>query len=230
MSKAKNPRGIRNNNPGNIRWGAPWQGLRAKPDRDDTAFCQFQNAVFGIRALARTLITYQDKHGLRTIRQIITRWAPPTENNTLAYIHVVARQTGFEIDQELDLHGCEHLRPVLEAIIRHENGKGARATANTWYDDETISKGLAIAGVVAPTPTVSSIPVTRETVAATATGGAGVAQIADVLASVPVETLAQANEHLSNGSTLRLAIGVLMIAVAVFIAWSQVKRHQDGTL
>jgi len=226
----KKPRGIRNNNPGNIRWGDPWQGLRPATERDDTAFCQFTNAAYGIRALARTLITYQDKHLLRTIRQIITRWAPPTENNTLGYIHAVARQTGFDADEELDLHNCEHLRPVLEAIIRHENGKGSHVMPNTWYDDQTISKGLAMAGVVAPTPEIARIPVTRETVAATATGGAGVAQIADVLASVPVETIAQANEHLSNGSTLRLVIGVALIAVAVFIAWSQAKRLQDGTL
>jgi len=227
----KLPRGIRNHNPGNIRWGDPWQGLVPKAKRTDKAFCQFQSAAYGIRALAITLITYQDKHKLRTIRQIITRWAPPTDNNnTQSYIHAVARQTDRKPDQELDMHRYDDVRAVAEAIIRHENGKGRLSTPNTWYDEASIRKGLMMAGVQLETPTAANIPVTRETIGATATGSAGVAQIADVLTSMPADALAQANAHLSSGSALRLGIGVALIAVAVFIAWSQVKRYQAGTL
>jgi len=226
----KTPRGIRNHNPGNIRWGDPWQGLRPKAERDDPAFCQFSNAAYGIRALARTLITYQDKYKLCTIREIITRWAPPTENNTQAYIHAAAKHAGFAPDMKLNLHDYEQLRAVVGAIIRHENGRGPLAMSNTWYDKATLNKGLALAGIEPTTPTAARIPVTKETIGATATGGAGVVQIADVLTSIPTGTLAQANEHLSSGSTLRLGIGVALIAVAVFIAWGQVKRHQAGTL
>jgi len=230
MNTTKQPRGIRNHNPGNIRWGDPWQGLIAKDQRTDKAFCQFTNAAFGIRALARTLITYQDKHGVRTIRQIISRWAPSVENDTAAYIASVARQTGFEPDAELNLHHYEDMLTMVQAIIRVENGRGPLATPNTWYDEATLNKGLALAGVVPDTATAANIPVTKETIGATATGGAGVAQIADVLTSVPADTLAQAGEHLNSGSGLRLGIGVALIGVAVFIAWSQVKRYQNGTL
>jgi len=232
----KTPRGIRNHNPGNIRWGDPWQGLVPKAKRTDTAFCQFVNAAYGIRALARTLITYQDKYGIRTIRDIVTRWAPPSENNTNAYIDAVAQRVRIPLqhddkpDMPLDMHHYEDLRAVVEAIIRIENGKGPLATANTWYDKASINKGLALAGVEPTTHTAARIPVTKETIGATATGSAGVVQIVDVLTSVPVDTLAQANEHLSSGSTIRLGIGVALIAVAVFIAWGQVKRHQAGTL
>jgi len=227
----KSSRGIRNHNPGNIRWGDPWQGLIPKAKRTDKDFCQFINAAYGIRALACTLITYQDKHGLRTIRQIITRWAPPVENNTQAYISAVARQTGLKPDQQLDMHHYPHVRAVAEAIIHHENGKGKLATPNTWYNAQTIDKGLMLAGVVHGTArTTANIPVTRETIGATATGSVGVAQIADVLTSLPTDTLMQANEHLSSGSALRLGIGVALIAVAAFIAWSQVQRYQAGTL
>jgi len=226
----KSPRGIRNHNPGNIRWGAPWQGLIPKAKRTDTAFCQFQSAAYGIRALACTLITYQDKYGLRTIRQIITRWAPPSENDTAAYVSAVARQTGIAPDQTLDMHRYKDLRVVLEAIVRHENGKGALDTPNTWYGAQTIERGLMLAGVLIEVPTTAKIPVTRETIGATAAGSAGVAQIADVLTSIPTGTLTQANEHLSSGSTVRLGIGIALIAVAAFIAWSQIKRHQAGTL
>jgi len=226
----KTPRGIRNHNPGNIRWGDPWQGLVPKAKRTDTAFCQFASAAYGIRALARTLITYQDKHGLRTIRQIITRWAPPSENDTSAYVGDVARQTGRAPDQKLDMHDYKQVRAVAEAIIRKENGKGAKTTPNTWYDAQTIDKGLALAGIEPATRTAANIPVTRETIGATAAGSAGVAQIADVLTSLPTDTLTQANAHLSSGSTVRLGIGIALIAVAAFIAWSQIKRHQAGTL
>jgi len=229
--KQKTPRGIRNHNPGNIRWGDPWQGLIPKAKRTDTAFCQFTSAAYGIRALACTLITYQDKHGLRTIRQIITRWAPPADrNNTSAYVDAVARQTGHAPDQKLDMHDYKQVRAVAEGIIRVENGKGTKATPNTWYDAQVIDKGLALAGVEPATRTAANIPVTRETIGATAAGSAGVAQIADVLTSIPTGTLTQANEHLSSGSTVRLGIGIALIAVAAFIAWSQIKRHQAGTL
>ena len=62
MSTAKTPRGIRNNNPGNIECGSPWQGLRPQNERTDNRFAQFADQVFGIRALACVLITY---HGGR---------------------------------------------------------------------------------------------------------------------------------------------------------------------
>jgi len=86
------PRGIRNHNPGNIRRSAdPWQGL-AK-DQNDDAFFQFAEPKWGIRALARVLISYQDRHGLRTVRGIVSRWAPPVENKTSSYIDHVARRS-----------------------------------------------------------------------------------------------------------------------------------------
>ena len=59
MTTAIKPRGIRNNNPGNIECGSPWQGLRTQKERTDNRFAQFTDPVFGIRALACVLITYQ---------------------------------------------------------------------------------------------------------------------------------------------------------------------------
>jgi hypothetical protein len=78
-------RGIRNHNPGNLRRSSdPWQGLA--PEQTDREFFQFTSPKWGIRALARTLIVYQDRGGLKTIDQMISRWAPPNENNTGAYV------------------------------------------------------------------------------------------------------------------------------------------------
>lgn len=81
-------RGIRNNNPANIRRGCNWKGLTEK--QTDKEFCQFTTMTWGVRALLITLRTYVVKHHLHTIREIITRWAPPSDgNNTEKYIEFV---------------------------------------------------------------------------------------------------------------------------------------------
>lgn len=80
-------RGIRNNNPANIRKGDKWLGL--SPVQVDRAFCQFSSMVYGVRALIKTLHTYVTKHGLHTIDEIINRYAPSNENNTQAYINTI---------------------------------------------------------------------------------------------------------------------------------------------
>lgn len=92
---AKLPRGIRNNNPLNIRKGARWRGLRDFPT--DKEFCEFQTMAFGFRAAFRTLITYYTKHDCRNLENIIYRWAPPKENNTLAYITHVRLKAGIDM-------------------------------------------------------------------------------------------------------------------------------------
>lgn len=81
-------RGIRNNNPANIRRGCKWQGLaKTQTDRE---FCQFVTMTWGVRALLITLRTYVAKHNIHTVREIITRWAPPSDgNNTEKYIEFV---------------------------------------------------------------------------------------------------------------------------------------------
>lgn len=81
-------RGIRNNNPANIRRGCNWRGLADK--QTDSEFCQFESMVWGVRALLVTLRTYVVKHKRRTIQQIIERWAPPQDgNDTRQYIQFV---------------------------------------------------------------------------------------------------------------------------------------------
>lgn len=94
-------RGIRNNNPANIRRGCKWKGLiRQQKDRE---FCQFVTMTWGVRALLVTLRTYVVKHHLHTVREIITRWAPPSDgNNTEAYIKFVERAIN-ELDAPISL-------------------------------------------------------------------------------------------------------------------------------
>lgn len=116
---ANAPRGIRSNNPGNLRaTGESWQGMTGA----DGGFVTFESAQSGVRALARTLLTYQDKHGLNTLEGIIGRWAPPGENNTKAYVQAVADAIGFEPTTPLDLKDAKVLQSLTRAIIGHENG------------------------------------------------------------------------------------------------------------
>ncbi|MCO7612890.1 structural protein [Pseudomonas chlororaphis] len=145
--RPETPRGIRNFNPGNIRHvkGTRWQGMSA--NQNDTAFVQFTGPQWGIRAIARTLITYQDKHGLRTIRQIIGRWAPPNENNTESYIRQVATRLGVSPDARIDVYDYRTMRGLVEAIIRHENGSGPLSQGN-WYGESLVNEGLHLAGIV----------------------------------------------------------------------------------
>lgn len=117
------PRGVRQNNPGNLRplpGGKKWKGELDPIDN----YCSFKDAHSGIRAMARNLITYQTKHGLGTVDQIIHRWAPPGDNNdTDSYRRAVAAELRVDaFAGHLDLRDYITLASLVRAIIRHENG------------------------------------------------------------------------------------------------------------
>lgn len=115
------PRGIRNNNPGNIdRTAEKWQGMAADQS-SDSRFVVFSAPVWGLRALAKVLLSYQRKHGLRTPAAIIGRWAPPVENDTGAYARQVAKALGVGVGDQINLQQPETLQRLLPAIVQHEN-------------------------------------------------------------------------------------------------------------
>lgn len=131
------PRGIRNNNPGNIRKsGDAWQGLA--DIQPDTEFFSFADPVYGIRALAKILRNYRDRYGLTTVQGIINRWAPPVENNTSAYVRAVAAKVGVAPTEPLAWDAGQ-LRRLVSAIIQHENGQQP-------YSMATIADGISRAG------------------------------------------------------------------------------------
>lgn len=73
---ALQPRGIRNNNPGNIVWSARnnWQGQLPHDPQIEPRFCRFDTAHNGTRALAKLLLNYRKVYGLRTVESLIARW------------------------------------------------------------------------------------------------------------------------------------------------------------
>lgn len=139
------PRGLRNNNPLNIRRSRDkWLGL--SPTQRDTAFFQFTSLVYGYRAAGKLLQNYQRLHELYNLNGLIARWAPASENNTKAYVARVARelstQAGRIINGEthLDLiHNKELLRKTIIAMHIVENG--LRPTASQL---EALDKGLSM--------------------------------------------------------------------------------------
>lgn len=139
------PRGLRNNNPLNMRRSTDkWFGL--SPTQRDPGFFQFVDLVYGYRAAGKLLQNYQKLHSLYNLKGLIERWAPASENNTKAYIARVARelstQAGRTIDGEthLDLiHNKRLLRQLIIAMHIVENG--LRPTASQL---EALDKGLSM--------------------------------------------------------------------------------------
>ncbi|QXF34786.1 structural protein [Photorhabdus luminescens] len=115
-------RGIRNNNPGNIRWSDDWQGLVPESLRTDKSFCQFINPEYGIRAMVKVIRNYNSKYGINTVSGIIKRWAPPNENNTDGYVNRVCKDTGVTRDQVVDVFDQAYMTKLIKSIITVENG------------------------------------------------------------------------------------------------------------
>jgi hypothetical protein len=117
------PRGIRNNNPGNIRksFTTFWKGALSPVDNTDPAFEQFKTYEYGVRALIKNLVYYISKKGLNTVELIISTYAPAIENDTEAYINRVTRYTGFSRKQLLIAEKAT-LKKLCKAIILVENG------------------------------------------------------------------------------------------------------------
>lgn len=115
------PRGLRNNNPLNIRHDKKnhWLGLYGA---DEAGFCIFHKMWYGYRAALILFRNYADYYGCETVEEVITRWAPPTENDTEDYIE-------FVCDVARVTRGTKVLRnnvtttDILIAMTIYENGK-----------------------------------------------------------------------------------------------------------
>lgn len=121
LTKNRIPRGIRNNNPLNIRVGNSWQGEVSHST--DKSFEQFKTMEHGIRAGFVILKRYIKHYGRNTIRKIITAWAPANENNTESYIMTVARLSGIAPEQRIRFEDKDAMLGIVAAMIRVECGR-----------------------------------------------------------------------------------------------------------
>lgn len=109
-------------NPFNLAQSEVFYCLETETTIIDSAFCVFTAPIYGIRALAKVLINYKKIHGLNTVRTIVSRYAPPNENQTTAYIQSVAKQLGVYPDTVIDIEERGVLTVFIKAVIRMENG------------------------------------------------------------------------------------------------------------
>ena len=115
-------RGLRNCNPGNIRRSRSKFKGEVRPSRD-AAFKQFETMAYGYRAMFVLLDTYARSYGLSSIRQMITRYAPPTENFTDGYVRFVARKSGIAADERIDSRSPRDMVPIVAAMAEIESGE-----------------------------------------------------------------------------------------------------------
>lgn len=123
-------RGLRNNNPGNIRLGSfRYKGEKSKSS--DEAFRQFEGIEWGYRAMFVLLHTYATKRGCHTLRQMINRYAPPTENFTEGYIRRVVYATHLSPDEPISTTDGATMTAIVAAMSEVENGTKANM-ADIW--------------------------------------------------------------------------------------------------
>jgi len=212
---------VKGNNPGNIRFNAKdkWQGLADPPNVG--AFCSFTTPSWGIRAIARVLIAMQDKHECNTVREIISRYAPPADlNPTETYIANVCQWTGFAPLQTLNMHAYANARPLVEAIIRQEQGAQP-------YSDMQINEGLKLAGIVKPIAETA----TKSTAASPTVIGGSIVGAATLAQQVVGSVSGVWDSINSLGIDPRYVMGAAGLCAAIVAAWfivEWIKRRQQG--
>lgn len=138
--------GTKNNNPFDLRYDPkiPWMGL-AQPPQDEHGYCMFveyankmNRAFWGLRAGFRDLYTKWGVDKLRTIEDLVAKFAPANENNVEAYIKVVCEETGWAKDEPLDLSTPANLKRLGKGFLRDEQGQIA-------YNDSQLDAAITSA-------------------------------------------------------------------------------------
>lgn len=117
-------RGLRNCNPGNIRRSKVHYLGEVRPSQD-IDFKQFESMAYGYRAMFVLLDSYRRRYALNTLRQMLNRYAPPSENFTEGYIRFVSQKTGILPDEELNTRSERDMVPIISAMSEIENGVSA---------------------------------------------------------------------------------------------------------
>ena len=208
-------RGVRNNNPGNIRHSrAQWQGMVPRGPTSDKSFVTFTEPRYGVRAIVVTLVTYFDKRlaedgsPIDTVDEVVARWAPPNENDTSAYANYVGSKHPKGRYGKLDLHTYADMRPLVEAIIAFENN-------GHKYPKAIIDAGMRLAGIE---PTKVSPAKTAEGAGAMV-GGSGVGGQFLLDAATQLQVVGT-----DTSSTLRWVFVGLMLAGVTISVIGMIRR------
>lgn len=222
------PRGIRNNNAGNVEYSSAnkWLGLADNPS--DGRYCRFNHPRYGIRAFVLLLLKYQTEYRLKTISAMLNRYAPRQDNNaTDAYIEHVAKAAGVTGKTPVSIRDFRTAKAIVTAIIEFENGMQP-------YPEALIVEGIAAAGVTTDAETtVGNVkPVVKSTEqiaaggAAVGTGGlAGLEWLKTQVESnqtAVIDGLTKAHEQLSGVQTLgwiQVALLTAVLGSIWYLAW-----------
>ena len=125
-------RGMRNNNPLNIRFSPQnhWRGQTSS----DGAFCRFDTLENGFRAAFLVIHRYMAVHGLKTVKEIVSRWAPEIDNDTEAYIYFVCKRMNCTMDKVLDFHSSDDMCALVFAMAQIESGNYDKDIIRKAYD------------------------------------------------------------------------------------------------
>lgn len=135
LGQANLPRGLRNNNPGNLKVSADtWLGQVG----DDGVFVRFSDLAWGVRAMG-TVAAHDINRGLDTIRKYISSYAPASENATDVYIAKVAAYTGLKPDQPIP-----KTLPALKALLKAQMTVELGAQYARMIPDADINQGLKL--------------------------------------------------------------------------------------
>ena len=131
----KGPRGIRNNNPGNLNFAG--QAGATKESGPNGRFAVFGSMTEGVAALYKQLQLYF-KRGTNTIESIVKKYAPASDgNNVMAYINQLVKATGKGAGEMLNSADMPTIFNLMKGIINHENGKG-------YVSDSDIMGGIQV--------------------------------------------------------------------------------------
>lgn len=158
---ARQPRGIRNNNPGNLNFVG--QTGATRETGPNGRFAVFQTAEEGLQALAHQLRLYSQR-GINSVRAIISKFAPPSENNTQAYINSVSKRLGVDANSTLDVNDPRVMQGLMDAIIKVENGRNP-------YSTEQLATASGVRGAGAQPAAATPVSVSQETTIHVTGGG-----------------------------------------------------------
>lgn len=165
MPERRLSRAERNNNPGNLEF----RGQRGATREDgEGRFAKFGSTEEGVAALARQLQLYGSR-GIDTIEEIISKYAPASENNTSAYINAMVNRLKVSANQQLDLNDPQVLSGLIQGISRHEAGR-------SFLSDQQVMTGLTMAGVPGAAQQGSSVTIGEVKVYTQATDANGIAR------------------------------------------------------
>ncbi|MFY2599312.1 phage tail tape measure protein [Achromobacter xylosoxidans] len=135
-SETGTPRGIRNNNPGNL----VYVGQTGASKEANGRFATFSSAQEGLNALASQLRRYGQR-GLNSIQSIVNTYAPASENNTGAYANYLAQKMGIDTDTQFDVNSDPAaLAALIRGIVEYENGRNP-------YSNDMIAQAAGMAPV-----------------------------------------------------------------------------------